>query len=113
MCVKEAIPVEGTMRAHGITHKTKLYIVAPPNFDINGLASLEIERPKKGDNPQEVKAEDVKEDILTETTDADDVKTEAKTPIQLEFEKKAGVNCNESSSDPFRHCEQLLLYAYI
>lgn len=95
-CEKEAIPIEGTMRAHGITHKTKLYIVAPPNFDIKNLASLEIERSKKGSSPQEVKAEEAEEnkteDILTEATDAEEVKAEAKTPIQLEFEKKAGVS---------------------
>ncbi|KAL8425261.1 hypothetical protein Efla_002327 [Eimeria flavescens] len=114
--LQELIVVEGTCRARGIVNESTVYIKYYPNFDLNNLAPLEIPRPPVEAEAKKTGAEPAAEqkqteDILTATTDADEDKTEPKTALQLEFEKRAGVgfyydcfiHCLPSSKAPFEH----------
>lgn len=94
---QEHIIVEGTCRARGITENSTVYTKCPPNFDVNNLAPLDIPRQAYAKKAEvEVEGEPAAEpkpteDILTDSTEAEEDKTEAKTALQIDFEKTAGV----------------------
>ncbi|XP_026190726.1 uncharacterized protein LOC34618095 [Cyclospora cayetanensis] len=89
--------VEGTCRASGIVHGCTVYMKLYPNFDVNNLAPLEAPRTpaagsgdkKQGDEAAEGEQKG-EEGLLTESTEAEEVKEAPKSALQLDFEKKAG-----------------------
>lgn len=96
---QEHIVIEGTCRARGINHLGTVYTRFPPNFDINNLAPLEVPRETVADGAAKKEEQATSaaveqkpaEDILTDTTEAEEDKGAPKSAIQLDFEKAAGV----------------------
>ncbi|CDJ42774.1 myosin light chain 2, putative [Eimeria tenella] len=104
--LQEHIVIEGTCRARGINHLGTVYTKFPPNFDIDHLAPLEVPRETVADEAAKKEEQATSaaveqkpaEDILTDTTEAEEDKGAPKSAIQLDFEKAAGKNLTMSSA---------------